>query len=132
MIAPRQPEPWSTCGLCGSPGWSEKAWCLRWSATHEMTGPSIAIEPQTAKTPRMNGEVLNARCVNSRWNPTVMPRPVSTYMIRKTKMSFQPSQAPQTCQATKNRQSTGRMVIVPVMIRSRVSLWQGSTSSATG
>jgi hypothetical protein len=46
-------------------------------------------------------------------------------MIRKTKMSFQPSQAPQTCQATKTRQMTGRMVIAPVMIRSRVSLWHG-------
>ena len=61
-----------------------------------------------------------------------MPSPVSTYMIRKTKMSFQPSQAPQTCQATKTRQMTGRTVIVPVMIRSRVSFSQGSTSSATG
>src|SRR3712207_7425497 len=32
--------PWSTCGLCGSPKRSENVWCLRWSATHEITGRS--------------------------------------------------------------------------------------------
>ena len=40
-------------------------------------------------------------------------------------MSFQPSQAPQTCQPTMSRQSTGSTVTVPVMIRSRVSLRAG-------
>ena len=56
--APRSPEPWSTCGLWGSPGRSENAWCLRWSATQEMTGPSIAIEPRPANTPRTTGAGL--------------------------------------------------------------------------
>ena len=50
--APRQPGAWSTCGLCGSPGWSEKRWCLRWVATHSITGPSTAIEPSTASSAR--------------------------------------------------------------------------------
>ncbi len=49
--APLQPWPWSTWGLCGSPSLSEKAWCLRWSATQEMTGPSIAAEPRIASSP---------------------------------------------------------------------------------
>jgi len=42
-----------------------------------MTGPSIAIEPSTAKTPRNAGVVLKLRCVKSRWKPTVTPRPES-------------------------------------------------------
>ena len=45
-------------GECGSPSWSEKAWCLRWSATHEMTGPSIATEPRRRTSPRTHGFVL--------------------------------------------------------------------------
>ena len=50
-MAPAQPWPWSTWGLCGSPSSSEKAWCLRWSATQEITGPSIAAEPRIASSP---------------------------------------------------------------------------------
>ena len=94
-----------------------------------MTGPSIAAEPRTVNNPRTNGVVLNARCVSIRWKPTVTPSPVSTYMIRNTKMSFQPSHWPQTCQPTISRQRTGTTVTVPVMIRSSVSFSQGSTSS---
>jgi hypothetical protein len=105
---------------------------LRWSATHEIAGPSIAAEPRTVKMPRTTGVVLKARCVSIRWKPTVTPRPVSTYMIAKTKMSFQPSHCPHTCQPTISRQKTGRIVTVPVMIRSRVSCSQGSTSSMPG
>jgi hypothetical protein len=44
----------------------------------EMTGPSIAIEPRTASTPRTAGLALKLRCVKSRWKPTVTPKPVST------------------------------------------------------
>ncbi len=84
---PRRPVPWSTCGLCGSPSRSEKAWCLRWSATHEMTGPSIAAEPSTAKTKRKNGDVLNERWVKRRCMPTVTPSPVRRYMIANTTRS---------------------------------------------
>jgi len=96
-----------------------------------MTGPSIAALPRTVSVPRTHGFALKARCVSMRWKPTVMPSPVSTYMIRKTKMSFQPSHSPQTCQPTKNRHRTGITVTAPVMIRSRVSCSQGSTSSST-
>ena len=60
-------------GECGSPSRSENAWCLRWSATHAVTGPSIAAEPSAANTPRSHGVVLNDRCVNRRWKPTVTP-----------------------------------------------------------
>ncbi len=70
------PPPWPTWGLCGSPSSSEKAWCLRWSATQEITGPSIAAEPRAAKTPRSAGLVLKLRWVKRRWKPTVIPRPV--------------------------------------------------------
>ena len=97
-----------------------------------MTGPSIAAEPSAVNTPRTKPDVLNARCVSIRWKPTVTPRPVATYMIRKTKMSFQPSQAPHTCQATMSRQRMGTTVTVPVTIRSNVSCSQGSTSSSGG
>ena len=59
----RRPWPWSTCGECGSPGTSVKAWCLRWSATQEITGPSIAIDPNAANVARTHLFALNARWV---------------------------------------------------------------------
>ena len=64
---PRSPPPWSTCGLCGSPSSSANAWCLRWSATHEITGPSIAADP----TPRgpAHAAVSKLRWVSRRWKP---------------------------------------------------------------
>ena len=49
----QKPMPPPTCGLCGSPSWSENWWCLRWSATQARTGPSTAIEPSTAKIQRI-------------------------------------------------------------------------------
>src|SRR3954454_1161570 len=127
--APRQLPPWSTCGLCGSPGWSEKAWCLRWSATHEMTGPSIAIDPSAASVARTALPVLNDRWVKSRWNPTVIPSPVEMYMIANTIRSLQPRSSDQTCQATRPSARIGRTVTVPVRKRSSVSLATGWTSS---
>ncbi len=39
-------------GECGSPSRSEKAWCLRWSATQPMTGPCMAMLPVTASAIR--------------------------------------------------------------------------------
>ena len=41
-----------------------------------MTGPSIAVEPSAARIARTALPVLNERCVNSRWKPTVIPSPV--------------------------------------------------------
>ena len=41
-----------------------------------MTGPSIAAEPHTAKTPRSQRLVANERWVKRRWKPTVTPNPV--------------------------------------------------------
>ena len=49
LNCPFTPSPCPTCGLWGSPSSSEKAWCLRWSATQEMIGPSTAADPSTAK-----------------------------------------------------------------------------------
>ena len=72
------PSPWPWWGLCGSPSLSEHAWCLRWSATQEMIGPSIAIDPRTAQTARVFGPVLKARWVNRRCSPTVTPSVVAT------------------------------------------------------
>ena len=46
---------------------SEKRWCLRWVATHSITGPSTAIEPSAASTARTVRLVLKLRWVNSRW-----------------------------------------------------------------
>jgi hypothetical protein len=46
---PLRPEPWPTCGLCGSPSSSVWAWCLRWSATQAIAGPWTAIEPMMAQ-----------------------------------------------------------------------------------
>ena len=76
--APRQPWPWSTCGEWGSPSTSVKAWCLRWSATQAITGPSIASDPSAASVARTHFFALNARWVRWRWKPSVTPSPVST------------------------------------------------------
>src|SRR3954452_22519599 len=129
LSAPLRPTPWSTCGECGSPSWSENAWCLRWSATHEITGPSIAAEPRIASVARTALPVLNARCVKRRWKPTVMPRPVATYMIANTIRSLQPSSLAHSCQPTRARQRIGSTVIAPVRKRSSRSLATGWTSS---
>ena len=56
------------------------AWCLRWSATQETTGPWTAIEPRIAKAYSTGFEVWKERCVSRRWKPTVMPTAVSMYM----------------------------------------------------
>ena len=132
LSAPRTPPPWPTCGLWGSPSLSEKAWCLRWSATQAVTGPSIAIEPMIASPPWTQGLALNARCVRWRWKPTVTPRPVIRYMIRKTATSLQWRRSFQTCQPTIPSAMNGRTVMVPVAIRSRVSFATGWTSSMPG
>src|SRR3954449_348189 len=129
LSAPLRPASWSTWGECGSPSWSENAWCLRWSATHEITGPSIAAEPRIASVARTALPVLNARCVNRRWKPTVMPRPVATYMIANTIRSLQPSSLAHSCQPTRARQRIGSTVIAPVRKRSSRSLATGWTSS---
>ena len=55
---------------------SANAWCLRWSATHAMTGPSMAADPKMANIPLTQFLVLNARWVSRRWKPTVIPSPV--------------------------------------------------------
>ena len=54
-------------GECGSPSWSESAWCLRWSVTHCVTGPCSVIEPRIAKVARTVPVVSKLRWVNSRW-----------------------------------------------------------------
>ena len=65
-------------GAVGAPSSSVKAWCLRWSATQEMTGPSIAAEPRMASRPCSQGLALKLRWVRWRWKPTVTPSPVKT------------------------------------------------------
>ncbi len=55
---------------------SANAWCLRWSATQAITGPSMAADPKMANIPLTQFFVLNARCVSRRWKPTVIPSPV--------------------------------------------------------
>src|SRR5687768_3870047 len=45
-----------------------------------MTGPSTAMDPRIAKVYSSGFGTWNERWVRSRWNPTVTPRPVSTYM----------------------------------------------------
>ena len=82
-------------GECGSPSRSENLWCLRWSATHRMTGPWIAIEPAIARATLTARLGLNDLCVKRRWKPTVMPWPVSQYMTTMRRTSVQPSQPPQ-------------------------------------
>jgi hypothetical protein len=64
--APRHPGASSVWGLWGSPGRSEKEWCLRWVETHSITEPSTAIEPSTANSARSVRVVLKLRWVNSR------------------------------------------------------------------
>src|SRR4051794_34756853 len=95
-----------------------------------MTGPSMAAEPRTASVARTERLAAKARWVRWRWKPTVTPRPVSTYMIKKTAMSCQPRNEAQSCHATKPRHRNGAPVTIPVMIRSRVSCAIGWMSSA--
>src|SRR5229473_2691539 len=49
-------------GECGSPSLSLYLWCLRWSATQVITGPSMARDPATASA------ILNPRtALNDPW-----------------------------------------------------------------
>ena len=72
---------------------------MRWSATQEITGPSIAAEPRIASRPCSQVFALKLRWVRWRWKPTVIPSPVRKYMPTKRKTSLQCSALPQTCQA---------------------------------
>ena len=65
--SPARPEPWPTCGECGSPSSSACAWCLRWSATQSITEPWRPIEPRTANVYSVGLWVRKLRCVSSRW-----------------------------------------------------------------
>jgi hypothetical protein len=70
-------------------------WCLRWSATQRITGPSIASEPATAQATFNARLGLKDLCVNRRWKPTVMPCPEIAYITTAMSTSLQPSQPPQ-------------------------------------
>ena len=50
--------------------------------------------------------VANDRCVNSRWKPTVIPKPVSRYMTTMTMMSVGPMSSFQK-KNTVRRKATG-------------------------
>jgi hypothetical protein len=67
------------------------AWCLRWSLTHWITDPWIAIDPSTANACSTHGRAWNDRCVSIRWKPTVIPRPVNTYNTANNPKSVQPT-----------------------------------------
>ncbi len=97
-----------------------------------MTGPSIAAEPRIASRPCSQPFALKARWVRWRWKPTVIPRPVSTYMPTKRKTSLQCSALPQTCQPAKPIATKGISVTRPVMMRSRVSFATGWISDGSG
>jgi hypothetical protein len=105
---------------------------LRWSATQEITGPSIAIEPAAASANRTGFFALKLRCVRWRWKPTVTPIAQTTYMIPKTATSLQCSRSFQSCQQTIPSATNGSAVIVPVAMRSAVSFFVGWMSSAVG
>ena len=105
---------------------------MRWSATQEITGPSIAIDPAAVSAARTGFFALKLRCVRWRWKPTVTPIAQTTYMIRKTATSLQWSHEFQSCQQTIPSAMNGRAVIVPVAMRSAVSFLVGWMSSAVG
>src|SRR5918911_1087555 len=56
-----------------------------------MTGPCTAIDPATANRYSTGFEVRNERCVSMRWKPTVTPKPVITYMEKRTARSEIPT-----------------------------------------
>src|SRR4249920_3279862 len=62
-------SPCPACGDWGSPGWSESAWSLRWSVTHWVSGPCIAMLPRIAHRARSDALVSKPLCVKSRWKP---------------------------------------------------------------
>ena len=74
-----------------------------------------------AHTAVMNGVVLKARCENSRWNPTVIPMPQSTYMTANMMRSTGPTATPHSSPVTESSASGGTTMAVRVMMRAEVS-----------
>ena len=83
-------------GECGSPSSSEWAWCFRWLAAQSIARPWTAIEPRIRKITLTALTASKLRCVSSRWKPTVMPSPVSTYKAKKSASSRPPIQSCQS------------------------------------
>jgi hypothetical protein len=54
--------PW-ICGLCGSPSWSERWWCLRWIATHWRVTIPVVSQSQARIKWLTAGWNCTARCV---------------------------------------------------------------------
>src|SRR6059058_757520 len=77
-----------------------------------MIGPSTAAEPRIANTARSQRVVLKLRWVNSRWNPTVTPKPARATVVANTIRSCQCSALPHTCHAIPASPSAGRNVAV--------------------
>src|SRR3954465_819312 len=109
---PMMPSP-TRCGERGAPSSSECAWglrgaagWLRWWATEGATGPWTAIWPSPANVYSSQRFVANDRWVNSRWKPTVMPKPVSRYMTTMTRMPAGPVSSFQK-KSTVRRKATG-------------------------
>ncbi len=63
-------------GECGSPSASAYLWWRRWSATHLMTLPSMAMQPAIASAILSGRLARNEPWVKWRWKPTVMPSPL--------------------------------------------------------
>ena len=99
--------------------------------THSITGPSTAIEPSTASTARTGRVVLKLRWVNSRWKPTVMPSPVSAYVIASTTRSCQCSVPPHASQPAATSAASGTPKTTVRTTRSAVSFSIGTVSATT-
>ena len=119
LTAPLKPLP-CPCGECGSPSWSVNAWCLRWSATHEMTGPCTATEPRIAQAYCTGLYVANDRCVSMRWKPTVTPSPVATYMTSISARSLQSTSVFQSSTIATRTASSGTSTPARLEIRCAV------------
>ena len=64
----------STTGLCGSWGVSEKAWCLRWTAT-QARGTIPVVTQRMARNPSATGgRRVRDRWARTRWRYTVVAR----------------------------------------------------------
>ena len=137
VIAPLKPLPWP-CGECGSPSWSVCAWCLRWSATHDMTGPWTDIEPNAANVYSTDLCVWNERCVSRRWKPSVTPKPVIAYMMARAASALQSTQLVPaastiaTDQADHRQDDAGQVRVAMGRAHLSSSAWTSGAAAGTG
>ena len=126
FIEPQYPSSCPACGECGSPSWSESAWCFRWSVTHCVIGPCIVMQPRIANVDLSTGPVSNPLWVKYRWKPIVVPNAQSTYSPTSRTRSIQWNATPQRSPIAESSPSGGTITATSVTTR-LIRLVEGRT-----